>query len=421
MFGRIGAKAPSTPFTQSAAGGVTGVDAFVFIVQNNPLFSRVVKANIISYLVEPLNQKFRLLLMDCFRKSPKVGKYVFTMNETTARHRILDYVQTKLGIVPVNQIKQVSLRDLPSTFNSASLSSNNLIYGYDQENKGDISATIVTLLHMLSKQKIGSTAQALISKEIMADKGAGQQTNPFGRFKRFLKDWVRNNPGNPAPREILSEFVVLFNDTFEINFLNMFSILITSEEIQRTTEVNERVAIIYIRIPGGPTLRGLVLSKTEMQAQADIEKWIFKTIGDLGIILICTALGCVSVTGDRTASLFANLLYYLCISSITIHVNGSQQNFKNVKFFTETVKGEISLPPFMLHNPAGHTSLSNSLGNIKPTRKVARRPPASARGARVPPYVGTANPADAAAFVKSMTGVTGPNRGANGAGPSGRP
>ena len=388
----------------------TGRDAFIFIVENNPLFSRQIKGNIYYYLAN--DRDFETLVMNCLtitNSKIKIGSgievIVARLNETNVRLLILKFLETKLGIVSAQKIKQTPIRTFRP--NVSVFPFGNMIYGYDQENKGDISQVTIELLRFLNQN-----AQCLICKETMADKGSGQQSNPFTRFRYLLRQWAQYRPSSPAPAEMLHEYVLLFNETFEINFLQMFMIKIYS-----STDGEVKVEITT---PDGRVFIGPIISKDTMQKTPDVENWIFKTIGDLAIILICIALGIISVTGDRTASLFANILYYLSVSGyITLNLNGLQKTHTNVQFFTEVKKGEISLPAFMLENLSGEEkNLSKSLENNATRNGSVRRP----GRVQLPPFVSTNSPTRQAELVTSRSRRVSNERQTTGAsaGPSGR-
>jgi len=292
------------------------IEAFDEYIEKIEWLNNDIKKEIKEFLRK--DGEYKDLLEKSFFESKRkaTGKPYYNMNETTYMYNSLK-LQKQLEPDPKKETF-VYTSSIPTGYSG--FPNTRPMISFDQTSKaaGPSAAWAATV------NKLNSAANPLyvISLPVISDLGSTQPSNPIITFYENMKeciDIVQKNPGllesalasgklTSIDKLIAGRYIVLNNDEFKSTIMYNDKIVLETK-----FSIDESYGTVNVNItkPSGGAISGRVISGSNMTKQTLISNWIFKTIGDLNILLISIASQSAALTGDRTAGAFYMLFSFL--------------------------------------------------------------------------------------------------------------
>jgi hypothetical protein len=287
---------------------ITGLSDPVYIF-NRYIQNVVWLDNAIKQELKTVDGKYKQLVTDTFTISNRSTDY--RLDESMYTYKSLELLK---GISPNLPLPFKHTSSVPIGYSG--FPSVTPMISFDQTSKAAgraaITPTTTTAL------KAAANPLYVVSLPVVSDLGAAQPSNPLGQFYENLKiviDMVQGEPNILNSRNdkidalLTKRYILLENKEFTstITYKNKI-VLKTRLYINRDGLVLANVT--KPNIPNG-VLNGKILSASNMTKQSNISEWIFKTIGDLNILLVAIASQSAALTGDRMAGGFYMLFSFL--------------------------------------------------------------------------------------------------------------
>ena len=334
--------------------------------------------NDIKKEIKVVGGEYQKLLTDSFYLSKKKdGTEYYNMDETTYMYNSLK-LQKTIDPDPKNSTF-VYTSSVPTGYSG--FPSSRPMISFDQSSKASgpsvVTATTVNALN--------STASPLyvISLPVISDLGSTQPSNPIGTFYENMKkciDIVQNNPGilekalkegGSTPIDVLvaKRYIVLDNSEFESTITYKDKIVLKTKFFINSTDGKVLVNIATPNATGSKKrfVTAPVISASNMTSTPSVSNWIFKTIGDLNILLISIASQSAALTGDRTAGAF-----YMLFSFLKKQGWLSVDSNKNIMFLFEGAGSNdiVVTTNFRTRGSANYVNyLKNKIGKTQVTRQ----------------------------------------------------
>ena len=262
--------------------------------------------SIIKKELKNVDAKYKSLLTDTFTITNRSSDY--RLNETVYMYNLV-----KLQKSIMNELPFKHTTTIPSGYSG--FPGTSPMISFDQSSKASgpsvVSGTTVNALNA------SATPRYVISLPVISDLGSTQPSNPLAQFYKNMSivvDMVQKDPSILETRNttvdklLTNRFMVLDNRKFNTTITYNNKIVIQTEfYIKKETGK----VLVNVTKPAGGVLPGKIVSASDMTRQPSISDWIFKTVGDLNILLVSMASQSAALTGDRMAGGFYMLFSFL--------------------------------------------------------------------------------------------------------------
>lgn len=326
--------------------------------------------------IKSVGGEYQKLLVDSFYLSTKRDQeraQFYNMDETTYMYNSLKLQKTLEPDPGKATFRYTS--SIPTGYSG--FPSSRPMISFDQTSKA-AGPSVVTAATV---NALDSEANPIyvISLPVISDLGSTQPSNPIGTFYENMKrcvDIVQNNPGmlenalasgevTPIDKLIAKRYLVLDNSDFSSTIMYKNKIVLQTRFFINPTD--GKVLANITKPNGGGVLTGPVISAPNMTKTTSISNWIFKTIGDLNILLISIASQSAALTGDRTAGAFYMLFSFLKQKRwLSVDAN------KNIMFIFEGAGSNdiVVTTNFRTRNSANYVNyLKNKIGKTQVIRQ----------------------------------------------------